>query len=213
MKRMVLSGAAIALMTAAPAQAITYVGARAIGDAMAQLSITTDNTLGGLTTANITDWTIQLSNSLNNATLFGPLSGNNSSVLILTDFALATNANSNLIATASDLQFNFDGNGFLAFLAGGSANGFSYLLNGATGKGQCGGGGVFECVVFVNNFNVSFDRNSPTGLQELALAVPGGVPEPTSWALMIAGFGLIGAALRGANVRTRTTIHFLATKQ
>jgi PEP-CTERM motif len=25
---------------------------------------------------------------------------------------------------------------------------------------------------------------------------PGGVPEPASWALMIAGFGLVGAAMR-----------------
>ena len=30
----------------------------------------------------------------------------------------------------------------------------------------------------------------------LTNAIPGGVPEPASWALMIAGFGLVGAAAR-----------------
>ena len=35
------------------------------------------------------------------------------------------------------------------------------------------------------------------GLDNVILtAVPGGVPEPASWALMIAGFGLIGSAMR-----------------
>ena len=189
---------ALALLSAAPAHATTYTGLRAIGDATALLSITTDDTLGGLTNANITDWTIQLSSGLNSATLFGPLSGNNSSLVILTGSALATNLNSNLTATASDLQFNFDSNGFLGFLNGGSFNGFGYLLNGATGGGQCGGGGVFECAFFVNNSSVSVDRAGLSGLQTLASTAPGGVPEPASWALMIAGFGLVGGALRSA---------------
>ena len=187
---------ALALLSAAPAHATTYSGSRAIGDATALLSITTDNTLGGLTNANITDWTIQLSSGLNSATLNGPLSGNNSSVIIATGSAFATNLNSNLIATASDLKFNFDGNGFLGFFTGGSANAFGYNLNGANGAGQCGGGGVFECLFFVNNSIVSFERTSPAGLQTLAIAAPGGVPEPASWALMIAGFGLVGGTLR-----------------
>jgi PEP-CTERM motif len=198
MKRILKGSIALALslLSAAPAQAITYIGSRAVGDATALLSVTTDNTLGGLTNANITDWSIQLSSGLNNVTLNGPLSGNNSSVLILTDSALASNANSSLIATTSDLQFNFDGNGFLGFLSGGSANGFGYLLNGAAGRGQCSGGGVFECVFFVNNSVVSTERAGPSGLQTLASVAPGGVPEPAAWALMIAGFGLVGGAVR-----------------
>ncbi len=187
---------ALALLSAGPAHAITYGGTRSIGDATALLSITTDNTLGGLTNANITDWTIQLSSGLNSATLKGPISGSNSSLVIVTGSALATNLNSSLIATASDLQFNFDGNGFFGFLAGGSANGFGYFFNGATGTGQCGGGGVFECVFFVNNAVVGVERVSPTGFQTLASAAPGGVPEPASWALMITGFGLAGSAMR-----------------
>jgi PEP-CTERM motif len=33
--------------------------------------------------------------------------------------------------------------------------------------------------------------------------IPGGVPEPASWALMLGGFGLTGAALRRGNGRRR----------
>ena len=48
----------------------------------------------------------------------------------------------------------------------------------------------------------SFDRVILTAsraallLDNLQLSVAGGVPEPASWALMIAGFGLVGAAAR-----------------
>lgn len=36
-------------------------------------------------------------------------------------------------------------------------------------------------------------------------AIPGGVPEPASWALMLGGFGLVGSSLRS---RTRTRLSF-----
>jgi PEP-CTERM motif len=47
---------------------------------------------------------------------------------------------------------------------------------------------------FILPSNVSFTSASGTFLS--ANVGPGGVPEPASWALMIAGFGLTGAAMR-----------------
>ena len=42
---------------------------------------------------------------------------------------------------------------------------------------------------------------SPTGGQTLAPALVGIVPEPSTWALMLTGLGLMGGALRGAGRR------------
>jgi hypothetical protein len=39
------------------------------------------------------------------------------------------------------------------------------------------------------------------GVNSAFIAIGGGVPEPASWALMLAGFGLTGAALRRQRVR------------
>lgn len=48
-----------------------------------------------------------------------------------------------------------------------------------------------------------FDPNLPIAAGKIAL-VGGAVPEPASWALMIAGFGLVGATLR----QRRSTVRF-----
>ena len=44
--------------------------------------------------------------------------------------------------------------------------------------------------------SVTFSTNGQFGVDNFTFAETGGVPEPTSWALMIGGFGLTGAALR-----------------
>jgi hypothetical protein len=38
--------------------------------------------------------------------------------------------------------------------------------------------------------------NADANIRSLVITTPGGVPEPASWALMITGFGLVGAAMR-----------------
>jgi hypothetical protein len=43
------------------------------------------------------------------------------------------------------------------------------------------------------NYNYDFNQGLVTGFND---AVGGGVPEPATWAMMIAGFGLVGAAMR-----------------
>ena len=44
--------------------------------------------------------------------------------------------------------------------------------------------------------SVTFSTAQGFGVDNFTFAATGGVPEPTSWALMIGGFGLTGAALR-----------------
>jgi hypothetical protein len=48
------------------------------------------------------------------------------------------------------------------------------------------------------NWKINFDRNAPLPAFADADAIPSisNVPEPASWAMMIAGFGLVGARMR-----------------
>ena len=45
--------------------------------------------------------------------------------------------------------------------------------------------------VYLNFQGLGFDNSS-----NLTINITGGVPEPTTWALMIGGFGMVGAAMR-----------------
>src|SRR5688500_11157165 len=95
----VAAALAVALAAAAPASAITYVGSRVVGVGSVELSVTTDDTLGVLGEANILDWSLHISNGIDEDDLFGPLSGDNSTVLVL---------GTGLSATATQLLWNFD---------------------------------------------------------------------------------------------------------
>jgi hypothetical protein len=63
-------------------------------------------------------------------------------------------------------------------------------------------------------WSVSTEEGAPTGHNAFADIVPnsgvgvtaGGVPEPMSWALMITGFGLAGASLRGKRKWSRAQL-------
>jgi hypothetical protein len=63
-------------------------------------SVTTDGTLGVLSAANIVDWTFIFWDGSGMGQLYGPLSGNNSSVYI---------AGSDVTAAPTQIFFNFDG--------------------------------------------------------------------------------------------------------
>ena len=58
-------------------------------------------------------------------------------------------------------------------------------------------------------FTLSFSGNGYTAkdvaIDRVFLAPTAAVPEPATWAMMIAGFGLVGGALRNANGRRRKT--------
>ena len=180
MTRILMSGSvlAVALMGAAPAQAITYIGNRTIGVGTAALSITTDDTLGILSGANIVDWTITVAKPGESA-LLNPGNSN----LIFSSTALS--------ATATQLLFDFDGSGGFAFATSGVGNSRpAYCISGASGV-NCNNTANTEGVFFTSgDITQTFDGVAVLG------SVGGGVPEPASWALMIAGFGLVGSAMR-----------------
>ncbi len=181
-----LAGTAIAV----PASATTYIGTRTIGTGSVNISITTDNTVGALTAANILSYTINLINT--DATF--TLTQSNSSKLI------SGNAFS---ATANNLLFDFQAPGFALFQApsiGSSAT--FYCLQGQGSSSVCFDTlGAGEAVDAHNNF--IFSRVVRTGFQVIASAAA--VPEPATWGLMILGFGMIGAASRSRKIKTTVT--------
>ena len=172
---------AVAVISASSAQAATYIGNRTIGTGSVNLSITTDGTLGVINSANIVDYSIDLLNldssfSLNQA---------NSDVFI---------NGTAFTATTTDLLFNFGSNGFALFQAPGIGSGetFYCLQGGSTGCFDFAGPG--EGVEA--NGDYVFPRASGSGVQSIATASMGAVPEPTTWILMLLGMAGIGFSMR-----------------
>ena len=181
MKKFIDFAAACALLCAASsASAITYVANRAVGAGFVNLSITTDNTLGVLTASNIIDWSVLLADGSANpaALLQGPGGANNSSWTV---------QGNNLTATATDLYFDFSASaGNIAYVYGSGTSFYCFQTSGCHG-----GFGAGEIVRVVNT-----TYQPVSGNQIIASAAGGAVPEPGAWALMLAGFGLAGSALR-----------------
>ena len=190
MMKSLLLAACAAISLAGAADATTYVGNRTAGTATAALSITTDNTIGVLSTANITDWTISMTDGAVSFTLFGPQSGNNSGLLI---------SGTALSATATSLLFDFSAaSGFALFQAPDVGSGQTFYCTQISGCFDFSGPG--EGIDANSNF--AFQRNSLTGSQVIATA--GNVPEPEAWALLIGGLGAVGAAARRRRVAAVT---------
>ena len=77
-----------------------------------------------------------------------------------------------IVVTNQDNVSNGSGNGYLWADYTGATTTRAYVIGAGTGVSQLG--------ALVTEFN----------------SIPGGVPEPASWAMLIAGFGLTGAAMR-----------------
>jgi hypothetical protein len=113
-------------------------------------------------------------------TLFGPASGDNSRVQI---------DGSAFKATATDLTFDFNATNALVLF---QSTGLGRELYCLQGRPCFDNGGGAEFVSPVAGFTGSARVARSGDLSVAAVAVP----EPASWALMLVGFGGLGAMLR-----------------
>ncbi len=189
LKWMLSSAAAASALMAVPASAATFLVSQIGGGVSAIGSITTDGTLGVLSTANVTTWSLNLNDGFGTFTLNGT---SNSQLLV---------QGSDLTATATGLFFNFSGTGFALFQNPSVGSGINFVC--FVGNAVCGGAGN-RTSVSVSNFGGGFAQQ---GVQQIGrLAAAPAVPEPASWAMMISGFALAGLALRRR--KTNVTVSY-----
>jgi hypothetical protein len=163
------------LLSAGSAEAITYFGSMTAGGTTATYQIETDGTLGALATGNF----------LSSSGTVNSLSGT----------ATFTNGNFNstsggvAYATASQLFFDTTGEGYLTIGAFGSSFvGFCLAAGIFANCGLSPNPAVLVAVSYPSDFEITLGSGQ--------ILVGSTVPEPASWAMLIAGFGLTGAALR-----------------
>lgn len=172
----------LSLLTAGVADAATYIASRTVGNGSADISITTDGTIGVLAASNILDWNIVLTQGADTFTLKGPASGANS--------ALALDGEG-LSATATDLLFDFSQRGFLLIQAPKLGSSVTFWCLQRTG---CVNSGAGEAVLASTKLGTS-TYQAYSGVQTIA-SLSSAVPEPATWTMMILGFGLVGTMTR-----------------
>lgn len=167
---------------ASNASSITYDVNRTVGPGSVMGTIETDGTTtGSLAAVNILDWNLHLDNGLGDTyDLTGPASGNNSVVYV---------SGADVTATTTDLFFNFSGGDGGSFLfQTGLFSGNTYYCDGASSNFAClQGESVVPTSIFGSYQNVALSGNVIIG------TVPGtnSVPEPETYGLTLAGFGLL----------------------
>lgn len=195
MKKLLLFAALLA--SASAATATTYVGTRTVGNMTAELSITTDDTIGVIKTANIVDWTLKISGYSRTATLEGYFGSENSKVDIL---------GTSLTATATELLFDFSGSAKAHLLFqltdGSDISTFRSLY--CVQTWDCYDQNHGEEIIGIGFLDQVHDIAARTGVQSIASTGTAAVPEPAAWAMMISGFGIAGASLR----RRKTAVVF-----
>lgn len=177
------AGIAALAMAAAPVSATTYFLNRTIAGGTAVGTITTDGTIGVLGAANITGFEITV-------TTTGP------SNVVKSGKARFTGAGRALIADATDLSFDFGmaGTAFALFYLN-NRNFYCLQTNGCFDTA-----GSAEAVAS----NLTRTRTARSGRMRFASVAAATVPEPAGWAMMILGFGLIGAAIHRDRRRAAT---------
>jgi hypothetical protein len=181
--------AAALTMTASAADATTYTGVQDVGGNTVDLSITTDGQFGLIQAADITAFDIDVSGPVGNFAFVDPVGpdGGYSQVEIpgFTQPLLATPSALTLTINPSNAnQINF-----LAAYPGNNTY-FAYFCVGAS----CGIGGN------VTGESVGlyyYGSGLPYTLEAVSLGTAvSAAPEPSAWALMIAGVGVVGSMLR-----------------
>jgi hypothetical protein len=154
-------------------------------------SITTDGTLGVLHAANIQSWDLNL---------IDVIDPTNNIELTQANSLIPLDSGSVLNADANGLFFDFTSTGAFAFQADvpGAFSGFHYWCL-SQNVGACLNG---NSIAPGNVFGPGDDLVvAPTGTQgQMGNSPldqpPTGVPEPAAWAMMLVGFGGLGAILR-----------------
>jgi hypothetical protein len=184
-------GAGLAL----PGHATVFSIDRTIGSGTVIGTITTDGTLGVLDAANITTWDLALNAGFSSFTLLGPLSGANSELFV---------TGSGLSATATELVFDFSGDGAALFQ-------FPFL--GSNENWYCLEGPSYACTPFHDNGigteSVQVDGygngNNTFGVAHYdaseVIGAAGVAPELPTWALIVAGFAGVGLVARARGRR------------
>lgn len=174
----ILIGTALAAGLAGEVSATTYIVDQMIGTVgRVTGDVVTDGTLGTLTAANFTGWNLFIQGNGASAT---STSGS--------DMVLVGDA---VTATANSISFNYsDPTYSFVYFRGNS--GIGYWCN-ATTSGSCLQGASAVADFY---YTGSAQIEARSGAQVIAMTAVAGVPEPESWALMIAGIGAVGVAAR-----------------
>ncbi len=169
--------------TSASAATITYTVNQTINLGNVSGTIQTNGTLGNLDQSDVIGFDL----------LVG---GPGVSIELTQANSVIVTEGSNFSATAHDLSFNYSGpSGFLLFQFGSFGTGKKYYCN-ASVSGTCFQGAS----AIPDQFDsVSTQVEQRSGTQIIGSSI---VPEPASWALMLGGFGLVGAALRRRSTAT-----------
>jgi hypothetical protein len=179
------------LALSSAASATTYLKNGTVGSTGTyNLSVTTDNTIGALSSGNVTAWNIAISDGSNNFTL------NQGNSAFLTTGGLS--------ATATDLLFDFSASGsaFALFQNPTTSSGGPYFCWQSNGCFDFLGGGIGLAPTS------NYSNQQITRLQGslVVASVAGGVPEPGTWAMMLLGFAGIGMAVRRSRRSMRTRV-------
>lgn len=164
----------LALTKGAQATPITYQVDLTLGNGSATGSITTNGFVGILGTGHILDWALLLNDG---STTFA-LNGTNSARSVV---------GTGLVATPTELTFNFGGSGYLLFQNPSTGSNINSLFFAGADQGPA------SVITVKTNSDAAKDTVSMSGVQTIATVAPNSVPDAGS-TLPLLGFSLMAIA-------------------